>query len=255
MNDDLLSRMTKALADEHDGATAVPEASRARVVRALAERRPRRRKWWSVGVPAFVLLGGSTAWASATGRLPVIVERAIATLTGSVPDADVAETPVARMKPHGTKSAKDPPLAATEQPQLHEKEAVAEEPALPVEELDRAPSAASNRTAAQVGLEAAQPKTTAPAPEDHSALLSYRTAHRAHFQEGNCGAAITGYRKYLREQPGGSFALEAQYNLALCLIRQGKNSEAVSLLRPFAEGQHGNYRKEKSQELIEQFGK
>jgi hypothetical protein len=90
MSDDLLAQMTRALADEHDGATAVPEATRARVVRTLAERRPRRRKWLAIGVPAFLLFGGSTAWAAATGNLPRAVERAIAVITG---DAEL-EAPV-----------------------------------------------------------------------------------------------------------------------------------------------------------------
>src|SRR5690606_30277365 len=94
MSDDLLSKMTRALAEEHDGATAAPGATRARVVRTLAERKPRRRKWLAVGIPAFVLFGGSTAWAAATGNLPPVMQKVVAILIGDVAvDEPAVEAP------------------------------------------------------------------------------------------------------------------------------------------------------------------
>ena len=47
MSDDLLAQMTDALRDEHDGATAVPEATRGRVIRQLSERKHQRP--WDLG--------------------------------------------------------------------------------------------------------------------------------------------------------------------------------------------------------------
>lgn len=237
MSDDLLSKMTRALADEHDGATAAPGATRARVVRTLAERKPRRRKWLSLGIPALALLGGSTAWAAATGHLPRAMERVVSVLIGDVQEVEEMHAPPAVKK--SGKWMAPPPAPETPAPASEElEEPVAEEVAKVEEPL--VPSAPPKGTK----------KPELPA-EDHTDLFTYQAAHRAHFQEGDCNAATLGYRKYLREQPGGTFALEAKYNLAVCLIRQGQNQEAKRLLEPFARGAYGNYRKEKAQELID----
>jgi hypothetical protein len=213
MSDDLLAQMTRALADEHDGATAVPEATRARVVRTLAERRPRRRKWLAIGVPAFVLFGGSTAWAAATGNLPRAVERAIAVITG---DAEL-EAPVD---------------AAPASPQGRGKFAgviPAEERKAPVEPSEENEAAEESETdpVAPILVPPEKPPSVIPPagveqePEEsletHS-LAIYRAAHEAHFKQGDCNAAVTGYKKYLREQPSGTFFLEATYNLGVCLF-------------------------------------
>ncbi len=251
MNDDLLSKMTSALADEHDGATAVPEATRARVVRTLAERKPRRRKWLSIGIPAFVLFGGSTAWAAATGNLPPVMQKVVSVLIG---EAEVEEPVVEAPQPKKFGKWTPPapaPEAEAPAPEVAEEEPeeVVEEPAAEVSEPEPVASVTKNPKP----LSEATKKAALP-PEDHTALLTYRAAHRAHFQQGDCAGAVSGYRKYLREQPGGTFALEAKYNLGVCLIRMGQSAEAKRLLQPFADGTYGNYRKEKSQELIDALG-
>lgn len=255
MSDDLLSKMTRALAEEHDGATAVPGTTRARVVRTLAEQRPRRRKWLAIGLPALAVFGGSTAWAAATGNLPRAVEHVVSVF---ISEAEEGETvSAAPVKKPGKWTAPPPPVeevaapiedeAAEQSPAPVEEEVVEEAPA-PVEQSGsrmaappRAPSIANNATSKKAQLP----------PEDHTDLLTYQAAHRAHFQRGDCTSAATGYRKYLSEQPGGTFALEAKYNLGVCLIRMGKAAEAKRLLQPFADGAYGNYRRHKSQELID----
>ncbi len=250
-DDDLLSKMTSALADEYDGATAAPGATRARVVRTLAERKPRRKKWLAIGVPAFVLFGGSTAWAAATGNLPPVMQKVVSVLIGDVTvDEKVAVAPPPK------RSGNWAPPAPAEEPAPAVEEPVAEEP----EEEIEASAAVEEQTTPKALSVSQNPKPTSPAskqaevPEDHTALLTYQAAHRAHFQAGDCAGAARGYRKYLREQPAGTFALEAKYNLGVCLIRMGQNADAKRLLQPFADGAHGDYRKEKSQELIEALG-
>lgn len=253
MSDDLLSKMTRALAEEHDGATAVPGATRARVVRTLAERKPRRRKWRAIGLPALALFGGSTAWAAATGHLPKAVERVVSVFIGEAEEVETASVTPPKKK-LGNWTAPPAPVeeAAPVQENVAEEEAalveerISEEPA-PV----RSPSINHPTPSVTNGAK----KAAALPPEDHTDLLTYQAAHRAHFQEGNCTSAVAGYRKYLSEQPGGTFALEAKYNLGVCLIRTGQTAEAKRLLQPFADGTHGNYRKQKSQELIEALGK
>lgn len=255
MSDDLLSKMTRALAEEHDGTTAVPGATRARVVRTLAERKPRRKKWLAVGIPAFVLFGGSTAWAAATGNLPPVMQKVVAVLIGDVAvDEPAAEAPVAQ------RSGKwaPPPTPIEEATALVEEE-VEEEPEEEtvepqVEEAKSEPPKIASVASNPKPTTADRPTNADLPPEDHTALVTYRAAHRAHFRQGDCAGAVSGYRKYLREQPSGTFALEAKYNLGVCLIRMGQTAEAKRLLQPFADGAHGNYRKEKSQELIDALG-
>lgn len=238
MSDDLLSKMTRALSEEHDGATAVPGATRARVVRTLAERKPRRRKWRAVGIPALALFGGSTAWAAATGHLPKAVERVVSVFIGEAEEGETASVAPPAKKP-GKWTA---PPAPVEEAVAPSEEQVAETPA-----PARVPSSANPAPSVKNSA-----KKTAELPaEDHTDLLTYQAAHRAHFQRGDCTSAVAGYRKYLSEQPGGTFALEAKYNLGVCLIRMGKAAEAKRLLQPFADGTYGNYRQQKSQELID----
>lgn len=258
MKDDLLSQMTRALADEHDGATAVPEATRGRVIRTLAERRPRRRKWLLIGVPAFVLMGGSSAWAAATGRLPEVVQQAISVLTGgeAPEDAAVTQAPKASSHKGGNLAAR---AALTDQ-------AAAESPALEEETLAsdaqaEAPKSESGALAPVVPAPRSLPAALAPtgkgSEKDQAALAAlavYRAAHEAHFKEGNCDAAVRGYQRYLTEQPSGTFFLEAKYNLGVCLARLGRTQEARAQLTPFAEGKFGDYRKAQSQELLKAFG-
>jgi hypothetical protein len=254
VSDDILAKMTRALAEEHDGATAVPEATRTRVVRALSEQRPRRSKWLLFGVPALTLLGGSTAFAAASGKLPRIVERAVAVFVNVEDEGEQAESP--RQKPSGPQGSSAP--SVVEQPELAEEQ--------PDQKLEL-PIAVEHDTAARDGIAArdgtaarddtAQLPTSArieppraPAHQDES-LDRYRTAHDAHFKEGNCAAAVQGYRRYLSEQPTGTFYLEAKYNLGVCLLRLGRTSEARTELTPFAQGKYGNYRKDRAQELLD----
>lgn len=251
MSDDLLSKMTRALAEEHDGATAVPGTTRARVVRTLAERKPRRRKWRAMGIPVLALFGGSTAWAAATGHLPKAVERVVSVFIGEAEDVEAASVTPSAKKP-GKWTA---PPAPIEEPAAPIVEEVAEEEAAHAEEriaeaAAPAPLAPSTMNPTPSVNKPAKTAAELP-PEDHTDLLSYQAAHRAHFQQGDCAAAVQGYRKYLKEQPGGTFALEAKYNLGVCLIRMGKSAEAKRLLQPFADGTFGNYRQQKSQELID----
>jgi len=241
MSDDLLAKMTRALAEEHDGATAVPEATRARVVRALSEQRPRRSKWLFLGVPALALLGGSTAFAAASGKLPRIVERAVAVFVES---GEGEADPLAsnRKKAARMRESSATPEGPEEPAAVLAPEAEATEPSQV--EADSAPPP-------QVDGSTSKHAARVPIAEADESLEGYRAAHDAHFKEGNCEAAVVGYQKYLKEQPTGTFYLEAKYNLGVCLLRLGRTSEARVELRPFAQGKYGNYRKDRAQELLD----
>lgn len=245
MSDDLLAQMARALADEHDGATAVPEATRARVIRTLAERRPRRSKWLIIGVPTFVLLGGGTAFAAASGKLPQIVETAIAVFTGEPEMEEQSTLGTPRVAKGGRSDAPQvvpPEMDAVEEDPEPSKEADVVEPA--PEPRPNAATIVSNKPKFEGGTQ----------PAVDPSLEVYRAAHEAHFKNGDCEGAVRGYRKYLREQPSGTFFLEAKYNLGVCLARLGRADEARAALAPFAEGKYGNYRKSQSQELLDALG-
>src|SRR5207244_176654 len=73
-------------------------------------------------------------------------------------------------------------------------------------------------------------------------LNAYRSAHRAHFDGGSPAASLAAWDRYLAEFPAGSFADDARFNRALCLIRLGRIAEARRALTPFADAPSGSYR-------------
>jgi len=246
MSDDLLAQMTAALADEYDGATAVPEATRARVIRTLAERKPRRRKWFVVGIPAFVLFGGSTAWASMTGHLPQVVEKAISVVTFGAIEFD--REPEERIRTRVFKRQAGP--AVEEVKAASSAETEVEPPAEELQEVEEEaePIEAPNPLESQVN-----PAPVKRAPALDPALSIYQSAHRSQFRASDCNAAVQGYAEYLNVAPSGSFAVDARYNRAVCLIKLGRTSEALTILKPFSEGRYGSYRQKRAGKLLEAF--
>lgn len=258
MSDDLLAQMTQALRDEHDGATAVPEATRARVIRTLSERKPRRRKWLAVGIPLFVVFGGSTAWAAASGKLTPIVQQAFSVFTeDSVEDEKQApvEPKQKTARPHAEPNVPEAVVPATEEPKQQEPEEDTAEPANPVVDASvspiRQPRAPQNKRASTEPPSREDRERTEEISEDHTSLLLYRNAHRSQFSQGDCVSAIAGYELYLRLYAKGPFAVDARYNRGVCLIRMGRHQEAHDALLPFAQGRFGNYRKSESQRLLD----
>jgi hypothetical protein len=83
-------------------------------------------------------------------------------------------------------------------------------------------------------------------------LALYREAHRAHFVQRDSRAALAAWDRYLAAHPRGSFALEARYNRALCLVRLGRHDAARQALAPFAAGDvGGGYRRTEASALLE----
>ena len=253
MSDDLLSQYTNALKQEYDGSTAAPEATRARVIRTLTERRPRRAKWWTIGVPALVLLGGSTAWAGASGQLSVLVHQASVALgivdtappqsthptvlrkkTG--PEHGAPQTAVANTQPHNTTPAVEP------EPSDTVRSAVAANPLI------------QSDNTAHVDLDESTGEDPALAQAralESAALAAYKRGHDAQFSDSNCNQAVAAYSSYLTQYPSGSFVLEARYNRAVCLVQLGHMAEARAALVPFAQGQYGGYRQSQAQSLLD----
>jgi TolA-binding protein len=81
-------------------------------------------------------------------------------------------------------------------------------------------------------------------------LAAYRVAHRLHFGGAAPERALSAWRAYLEAFPQGVLAVEAHYNLALCLLKAGHSGEAERQLEAIARGRHGSYRSAEARGLL-----
>jgi TolA-binding protein len=77
---------------------------------------------------------------------------------------------------------------------------------------------------------------------DDGERRAYEQAHRAHFFADAPALALVAWDQYLAAYPRGTFAPEARYNRALCLVRLRKLAAAAQALRPFTTGPPNGYR-------------
>jgi len=264
MSDDLLKQYTSAFKEEfNDGSSAFPEATRARVIRSLAERRPRRAKWWAIGIPTLALFAGSTAWAAASGRLDAIVERAGVALGIVVEPGAKAPTRSAQSGKRHSKGAQalKPALVVAPSalaPSSPVPEAIAPPLATPAlaPSDPKGPHPGDHLTPAesQAQLDSQlqpDPQMQARHQEEAAAIAAYQQAHTAQFGRGDCAAALDAYTNYLTHYPRGRFVMEAQYNRALCLLKTGQLQEGRAALLPFAHGAFGAYRQDQARALLD----
>ena len=94
-------------------------------------------------------------------------------------------------------------------------------------------------------LPASRAERAPPAPGDGE-RLTYERAHRTHFFADAPVRALAAWDAYLVGYPRGTFAPEARYNRALCLVRLGRLAAAADGLRPFALGRLGGYRQDEA---------
>jgi tetratricopeptide (TPR) repeat protein len=100
------------------------------------------------------------------------------------------------------------------------------------------------------------PATPELAPGPSRDLLLYNKAHALHFRERRYDEALFAWEEYLGLTPTPTFALEARYNRALCLLRLGHYEEARAALLPFAEGRYVNgYRRDEATRFIQALDK
>jgi hypothetical protein len=233
--------------------------------------RPRRRATkLTIAIPLAAILIGSTAWANANGKLDglfrlvrnpvqrpvpsVLVERRICE---EVPAVAKARLPQVAQQSEAAAPAPAEDVAAAE-PEATDAPAPPDAPAETVAASDEAtppPGRAQVELAAPAAGPAvpsapAEPEpATSPTPSRADEL--YRAAHQAHFGAKQPAAALVAWEAYLREAPGGRFALEAQYNRAMCLVRLGRSEAAGAALEPFAEGRLGGYRQADARALLD----
>jgi TolA-binding protein len=78
----------------------------------------------------------------------------------------------------------------------------------------------------------------------------YGRAHQIHFAGHAPARALAAWDEYLARFPRGTFAPEARYNRALCLIPLGRFAQAETALRAFADGRFGDYRQTEAAQLL-----
>jgi hypothetical protein len=252
MSGDILSDAVKALREETAESAGTSELTRARIMASVRERRRRRAGWVTVLVPVAAVLVVGSALATATGQLPEALQRLMSG-TGGVeqpeptPNIGLPSGSAPKQAASASEVAPEPEPAPVPEPEPEPEP----EPALEATTNDVDKSSKHPRIDAPPAAKTDEQREPIVAPSDTEPQELYRAAHQAHFQQRDYAAAIRKYERYLAAAPGGRFALEASYNRALCLARVGRSSEAVSALRPFAQGRYGAYRQREAAALVE----
>jgi len=240
MSDDLLESAARALKDETAEGDSGAKFTRARVMASLHHSQVRRRTRLAFVLPIAACFAAASAFGMASGRAPALfdsVKRAL----GFEEQREAPTPPPAPRPAHRPASPAEPFARAPSAPPAP---AASDEPP-----ATQAPSARPDAAAAR---HATSPAPSASAKRDiDPAHELYRAAHQAHFSEHDYGRALAHWEAYLQRAPRGRFAIEAEYNRALCLARLGRNGEARRALEPFARGERGGYRKRDASELVD----
>jgi RNA polymerase sigma-70 factor, ECF subfamily len=115
------------------------------------------------------------------------------------------------------------------------------------------PSAVSSDPGRPAPVSGAEPRhaEAPPTSAQDPALERYRDAHRTHFDAGDPAAALQAWDRYLADFPASSFAADARFNRALCLLRLGQSADARRALEAFAGAPPGTYRQRDAAALLE----
>lgn len=158
--------------------------------------------------------------------------------------------------------AAEPDLVPSNIPEPSYETPTASTPTHGVGERPRATRPRAQETPMPVSAEASAAASTeakgeAPATQGPSRDLAlYNKAHQLHFRERRYNDALFAWEEYLGLTPTPTFALEARYNRALCLLRLGHFEEARAALVPFAEGRYINgYRRDEATRFIQALDK
>jgi len=240
MKDPLL-QLTDALREFGNSSDNAAE-TRARILGSLDQARRTSRRRSLVALPLAAILIGSLAMAATGARLPLPIRNWFAVQSSSPP------------KPGGPRGGvqkrRSVPSLAPNASTVNT--AIVSEPPEAAPLRSASPRSDANRALAATATHRTHPTR---APEEERPISEeeyerYRVAHDAHFVRKDPAAALTAWSEYLSHSPTGRLAVEARYNRALCLLKLGRNREAVAALRPFTEGTYGAYRQREAQRLI-----
>lgn len=274
--DDLLERATRALRElppPSDRELAAGKGALLWAHRTQKHKRGRTMRWL---LPLAAVLAAGSALAHTTGQLERMVDSVASVFTPAErkPAATKERAPRRKQEPArmastpalpGTAPAPLPaPLPATPSPEpsptvvarapepAARAPSPSKRPKAPAQVAPSTPSSVVEAASEYVREGAADEAAAAPAPAPSEDLARYREAHRAHFGARDFAAALRGWEQYLSEYPRGTFAVEARYNRAICLIRLTRKAEARAALLPFARGEVARgYRQLDAKKLLE----
>jgi hypothetical protein len=248
---DSLREATQALREFGKTGTDASPATRARVLTSLQRTKGTSRRRSFVAIPLAALLIGSLAVAATGGQIPAPVQKWFSALTAHEP----SKPAVHRQHSRQLAPAKAPPPRADsgEVPVLATSELQPDEQPL-TQRGDAKLSAERAVDGAPGSMRHASTERATPdeKPMSEEEYERYRTAHEAHFIKKDPAAALAAWSEYLAYSPTGRLAVEARYNRALCLLKLGRDQEAMTALRPFTRGSYGAYRQKEAQRLIAQ---
>jgi len=250
MSDDLLDRATRALREESRVEPRDLEATRARLLADVRRTRRQRSRVIQWAIPIAAVLAIGTAYAAATGKLRTwVMTNRPAAVSSSAPLASAAAPRPTVVATVASASVEEPAMAPSiAAPSIAAPSIVASASAPPVV-ASAPPSAAPTVVVAPTIVVALSTSASDAMSAD---LAAYRRAHTLHFVEKRWDAALDAWNAYLTVNPKGTFALEARYNKAICLVKLGRKAEARVALTPFADGLvGGGYRQTEAKSLLD----
>lgn len=99
---DLLRKAAEAMRTQRTGHTAGSGFTRARILNDVRAGRKKRNRWWRIGFPVGIILAGTTAWASASGKWPEVWVNVSTLLNLPLTDNGASERSLATAKSHAT---------------------------------------------------------------------------------------------------------------------------------------------------------
>jgi hypothetical protein len=248
------------------GESGEPRATEQRIVQTLrARRRRKRRAFWAVSCTALALPLASTTYALVYGTPAAL--RTLLSRVGLGLGVDVSEQrELPRVSSPAAKPAMPPRTAET--PTANEASAAVVVPPVEPEALAPAeveaaalrarsadaprPAPTRSRAAAARVLVREPAAPAADSGESAQALARglYARAHELHFIARDADSALRAWDDYLARAPLHPLRIEAEYNRALCLVRLGRDEEALRELTHFADGTHGTYRRREAAALV-----
>jgi hypothetical protein len=251
-----LSTAFAAYAEVTSGQALNSGLVRARILQSARVPRRRSLRRLSFALPLVAVLAASAAFAASRPALRAAIRASFQTLLGQAaapsqaPPQHRARRGVA---PSASAQAATPAASVKAEPDL------AAQPPIAIDALPLAPRAGSSSGAELHGAPrpagaAAAASAKAEPSEGDAELGAYRSAHRLHFDGAGPAAALAAWDRYLADFPAGSFADDARFNRALCLIRLGRLADARSALTPFAAAPSGSYRQTEAASLLQGLG-
>jgi TolA-binding protein len=232
VTDDALAPFLQAYRAENPGAALDALGVRRRVLVGIGARQRRRFLALRFALPVAATFIGSVALAASHGALPRFDEvREWLGVAAADPPAKTSETTRRSRATGAPRSAPTPPVVESPSPA---------EPPVPLS-FDDLPAEPEHGPRAP----------DAPRDPLSADLAAYREAHELHFRGGDPGRALVAWDAFLASHPKGTFAPEARFNRAICLLRLGRRSEAMSVLIPIADSSGPAYGRERARALLE----